>query len=49
MQGELHSQKLGEQLDEQMQLTTPLRGQLVVNECALALHAMRLPSSKAAT
>jgi len=42
-------QKLGAQLDEHMQLTLPAAGQLVVNECALALHALRVTPPKVAT
>jgi hypothetical protein len=39
-------QQIGEQLDEGMRLTLPRAGQLVVNECALALLALRATASK---
>ena len=40
-------QLLGEQLeDEQMRLRLPTAGQLVVNECALAVLALRVTASK---
>ena len=39
-------QVLGEQLDAQQRLTLPSAGQLVVNECALALLALRATNSK---
>jgi hypothetical protein len=42
------SSRVADPLDEQMHLTLPLAGQLVVNECALALFALRATPSTVA-
>ena len=44
----LASSRVADPLDEEMCLTLPLAGQLVVNECALALFALRATPSTVA-